>query len=99
MTGRDAEGKAEVGASFSAWDSYIWGENKALEPHSKIVQTWRTSEFTEEDEDSILEIHFKEVENGTELTIKHTNIPEGQSQYQKGWDDHYIIPMREHFNK
>ena len=88
MTGGPASGTAEVGTEFTAWGGYIWGANQSLEPHSKIVQTWRTSEFAEDDDDSIVEVHFNEVVNGTELTIKHTNIPEGQTQYEKGWDDH-----------
>ena len=98
MTGGDATGTADEEVDFTAWDGYIWGTNKKLTPHSKINQTWRTAEFAENDDDSIVEISLAEVDGGTELTITHTNIPEGQTQYEQGWVDHYINPMTDFFN-
>ena len=98
MTGGDATGSAKEGTEFTAWDGYIWGTNKTLTPHSKIIQAWRTAEFAENDDDSIVEISLTEVDGGTELTITHTNIPEGQTQYEQGWVDHYIDPMTAFFN-
>ena len=32
-------------------------------------------------------------EGNTELTLTQTNIPEGQTQYEKGWGDNYFNPM------
>ena len=64
----------------------------------KIVQSWRTSEFGENDEDSILTILLQETDNGgTQLTMIHSNIPEGQTQYEKGWVNHYFEPMKGYF--
>lgn len=97
MTGGGAAGKAKVGASFEAWDGYIWGENLELNAPNYLVQTWRTSEFAEEDEDSVLEVRFVEIEGTTELIIDHQNIPLGQKQYEQGWKDHYLTPMQEYF--
>lgn len=65
--------------------------------NQEIVQSWRTSEFTDNDEDSKLIIRFKEIESGTALTLIHSNIPEGQTQYKQGWIDHYFIPMKQYF--
>ena len=98
MTGGLAECSNEPGGMFTAWDGYISGENKDLIEGSKIVQSWRTTEFEEEDEDSLLTLQFREIENGmTELTLHHSNIPEGQTQYEDGWRDHYFQPMSEFF--
>src|SRR5512143_1193608 len=36
---------AVVGGAFTAWDGYIQGTNRELVPHSRIVQSWRTTEF------------------------------------------------------
>ena len=47
MTGAHAEGKAQVGTIFQAWDGYIHGRNLELVENQKIVQSWRTSEFSE----------------------------------------------------
>ena len=97
MTGGEAECSNEPGKPFSAWDGYITGTNIELIENQKIVQAWRTSEFAENDEDSLLQITLAKVSEGTELTLKHTHIPEGQTQYLQGWHDHYFIPMKTFF--
>jgi len=97
MTGGTAHCTDLVGDVFTAWNRYITGKNIHLIPNEKIVQSWRTSEFKEEDEDSELIIHLKEMEDGTELTLIHTNIPEGQTEYEQGWVDNYFIPMKAYF--
>ncbi len=97
MTGGEAVCSHEIGARFSAWDGYIQGQNKVLIPNTKIVQTWRTSEFSDTDEDSLLTIHLKELNGSTELKLVHTHIPEGQTQYKNGWLEHYFEPMHQLF--
>lgn len=98
MTGSPATGEAKVGADFTAWDGYISGRIVALEPNVRIVQVWRTTEFTEDDADSRLEILFEEDPEGTKLTLVHSDLPEGSGgSYEQGWSEHYIEPMRAHF--
>ncbi len=95
MTGGEAQCSNFEGGTFSAWDGYITGENIELTKNKKIVQTWRTTEFDEKDEDSTLSIELVEIQGGTAFILTHTNIPEGQSQYKQGWVDHYFSPMKE----
>ncbi len=99
MTGGEAHCSKELGEEFSAWDGYISGVNLDLTENSEITQTWRTTEFEEDDEDSLLVVHLTPTENGTEVTIDHCNIPEGQTQYKQGWEDHYFTPMERFFSK
>lgn len=99
MTGGGASCSNQEGGDHSAWDGYIWGKNKKLIPNSEIVQTWRTTEFEESDEDSLLTIKLKKIDQGCELTLIHENIPEGQTdRYKSGWIQHYFEPMKNHFN-
>ena len=58
FTGARAVGRAKVGGQFTAWDGYIWGKTVEIIPGKKIIQTWRTSDFAENDLDSLLEIDF-----------------------------------------
>jgi len=97
MTGGLAKCSNKIGGTFTAWDGYIQGVNIDLKPNEEIIQTWRTSEFDENDEDSKLVIRLKELENGTELALLHSNIPEGQTQYSLGWLEHYFTPMENYF--
>ena len=76
MTGGEAECGNNVGDDFTTWGGYIFGENLKLVKNQEIVQTWRTTEFDENDEYSILIIKLEEIKEGTKLTLIHSNIPE-----------------------
>jgi hypothetical protein len=42
---------------------------------------------------------LEEVEEGTRLTLYHTELPEGQGQqYREGWEEHYFERMRGYFS-
>lgn len=94
MTGADATSDPHVGGRFTAWDGYIEGTHLALEPDTRIVQAWRTSEFPVDAEDSQLELTLAARDGGCEITLVHSNIPAGQgARYAQGWDDFYFTPM------
>ncbi len=98
MTGAEAEISDQPGDTFTAWDGYIEGKNILLEPYSRIVQSWRTSEF-EGAADSQVEIWLQEADGNTKLTLIHTNLPEDGEQYKNGWEDFYFEPMKAYFSK
>ncbi len=99
MTGGEATATDKVGDNFTAWDGYIEGKNLELEPFTRILQSWRTTQFHENEEDSQVEILLNEVDGQTELTLIHSNIPESGEHYKKGWDEHYFQPMKNYFSK
>lgn len=99
MTGGRAECSSVENDEFMAWDGYITGQNKVLIENQKIVQSWRTTEFNEQDEDSELTIELKATEEGCLLTLTHSHIPNQESDYEKGWIEHYFQPMKEYFTK
>jgi activator of HSP90 ATPase len=71
MTGAEAHVDRSISGEFDAWDGYITGRTLALEPGRRIVQSWRTSEFTDEHDDSQLEVLLEPVEKGTRVTMCH----------------------------
>jgi len=97
MTGGEATCSDDVNFEFSTWDGYITGKNKSLIPNKEIIQGWRTSEFDDSDEDSELIVSFHKTAEGTELELIHSNIPEGQPDYEQGWIEHYFAPMKHYF--
>ncbi len=99
MTGGTATISDIIGDNFTAWDGYIEGQNIELEPFNRILQSWRTSQFEEGEEDSQIEILLNEINGQTELTLIHTNVPESGEHYIKGWDNHYFQPMKNYFSK
>ena len=99
MTGGSANISDKIGDKFTAWDGYIEGINIDLEPNKRIFQTWKTSKFDENEEDSQIEVLLDEVDGKTELTLIHTNLPESGEHYKQGWEDHYFEPMRKCFSE
>jgi uncharacterized protein YndB with AHSA1/START domain len=100
MTGSPAKVTARAGSQFSAWDGYISGKTLELAPPARILQSWRTTEFAEDEPDSLLEVLLAPTKGGTRVTLIHTNIPAGHGpEYKKGWIDFYFKPMKEHFSR
>lgn len=98
ITGGAATASTELGGAFDAWDGYIHGSNLALDPGKRIVQSWRTTQFEASEEDSQIEVVLEEVDGGTKLTLRHTNLPPHGTRYEQGWKDHYFNPMKEYFS-
>ncbi|KAB2814870.1 SRPBCC domain-containing protein [Phaeocystidibacter luteus] len=99
MTGGEAVIGQKVGDKFTAWDGYITGTNLELKPFNKIVQSWRTSDFDQSDEDSLLELEFEEQAGGTTLILKHSNLSKEGERYIQGWEENYFEPMALYFGR
>ena len=100
MTGAKASMSDEVGAEVSAWDGYITGRNLELISGERIVQSWRTSEFSDEHEDSIITVVLQEAGDGALLTLEHSNVPDEQTSYEEdGWQSNYFEPMVAYFSE
>ncbi len=97
MTGSPASVSAQVGGEFSAWDGYIHGKNLALRKGKRILQSWRTTEFSRDAPDSQIEITLEAVGRETRLTLHHTGLPPDGGQYEQGWVESYFEPMKEYF--
>jgi uncharacterized protein YndB with AHSA1/START domain len=98
MTGGKAIMSDEIGAEVSAWDGYIGGRNLELVPGERIVQSWRTTRFSDRHEDSIITVMLENVAGGTSLTLVHSNVPDDQRSYEEGgWQSKYFEPMQVYF--
>ena len=97
MTGSTATISPDIGGEFSAWDGYIMGRNLELEKDKRILQSWRTTEFTPDEPDSHVEITLQQVGNQTKLTLHHTDLPPHGGQYEQGWVESYFDPMKDYF--
>ena len=98
FTGSPARIDPRPGGAFSVWDGYISGTTLEIQPPRRIMQSWRTTEFPADKPDSLLEVLFEKVPDGTKLTLKHSRVPAGQAEmYQQGWEEYYFTPMRIYF--
>ncbi len=98
ITGAEAHITSRTGSKFTAHGGYITGKNLELERGVRILQSWRTSDFPDDAEDSTIEVTFKPAGGGTRVIISHGAIPEGQGeQYHHGWIKKYLGPMARYF--
>ena len=97
MTGSIATYNEATG-EFSAWDGYISGRTLTTAPPTRVIQSWRSTEFPGDAPDSVLEVLFEKARGGTLVTVKHSNSPDGQSaSYAQGWNEYYFNPMTRYF--
>ncbi|MGD0817529.1 MAG: SRPBCC domain-containing protein [Methanomassiliicoccales archaeon] len=100
FTQTETAGSQEVGGKVSASDGYITARNVELKRGKKIVQEWTTSEWPEGYPPSILQLDLKKVDEGTELTMTHSRVPDEQADdYAEGWMEYYWKPLVEYFQK
>lgn len=100
FTGSKGTCDPKVGGKFTAWDGYISGKNLKLETGKRIVQEWKTTEWPADYPPSVVEFTFKETQDGTELTMVHSNVPAEQADsYRQGWIDFYWKPLKRYFKK
>jgi uncharacterized protein YndB with AHSA1/START domain len=96
--GTNAEIDARVGGAHMAGDGYITGVFEELVPGKKIVMTWRTTDFAEDQPDSRVELTFTDAEEGSLLRLVHTGLPDDQVEnYRSGWNEFYFEPMKRYF--
>ncbi len=84
--GGEAEFDARVGGAYSSGDGYITGKFLELVPGKKLVQTWRTTEFAEDQPDSTLELTFEDTDEGCVLHLIQTGLPADQGRKLPGAD-------------
>ncbi|UPK72624.1 SRPBCC domain-containing protein [Chitinophaga filiformis] len=87
-SGEPAEMSTEPGTEFSLWEDSIVGMNLEFEEDKKIVQEWY---FGEQEEASIVTIILHPNKKGTDVELRHTNIPdEAYDDIIEGWNNAYF---------
>ena len=88
----------KVGSSFSDHDGYCSGRNIWIESNKLIVQSWRTTDWSTEAQDSILIWRFVETQKATTLYVAHEGLPDAMAEdVRKGWEDFYWSLWRKYF--
>ncbi len=99
FTGSDAKVSRKVGGKFSIYGGDLEGTNLELVPDTKIVQSWRSSDWPEGHYSKVA-FSLATAGGGTRLTLAHTGIPEEFVEgIRQGWRDFYWTPMKEMLEK
>lgn len=99
-TGSTAKVSKKPGSDFMAWDGYITGKLLATVPKTLVAQTWRASDWREDDPDSFLILHFERAKGGSLLTMIHAGVPDGQREaLDQGWRENYWEPWKDYLGE
>jgi activator of HSP90 ATPase len=99
FTAGAAEISREVEGAFVTNNGYSTGTNKELIQDTKIVQTWRASDWPD-DHYSTLTITLSPLSSKTKLSLEQTGVPEDQyEEISQGWYDYYWDPLKKSLEK
>jgi len=99
LSGGEAKISEKVGAAFSAYDGYCWGKNLQFIKNKLIVQSWRASDWNENDVDSTFILLFEQKAKDVVVTMVHANVPDNQAKsLTGGWDDFYWKPWKNYLS-
>ena len=96
FTGSPVKIGAEPGATFSAFEGALSGTMLVSVKPTLVVQSWRSTNFTEEDPDSTLILQFKSLgkEEG-QIDLVHVDVPpQDYDGVTNGWEKYYWTPWR-----
>jgi activator of HSP90 ATPase len=97
VTGAPAVITAKEGSKYSAYGNYISGKNLQLIKNRLIVQSWRASDWEEDDTDSTFIINLEPKGKDVILHVIHANLPDKQAEsINKGWHDYYWKPWKQY---
>lgn len=85
MFGESADIGKEAGTTFSLADGEVTGINRELVKGRKIIQDWRHRDWPEGVLSQVT-VMLRKVQEGTKVTVTHTNIPHDKvEQTQNRW--------------
>ncbi len=97
FTGDSAKISKKVGGKFTAYGSYIAGENLELIEGKKIVQTWRSSDWPSGVFSKVTFL-FEKTKDGTKMIFTQEGVPEEfYADIKQGWIDFYWDKIKEAF--
>ena len=93
----EAKMDANEGTEFELWDGDICGKNLKVIPNKELTQEWY---FDDLEEPSIATIKLHPYKSGTNVEVKHLNIPDDAFEnINEGWREYYIGAIKRFFEE
>jgi activator of HSP90 ATPase len=95
ITGAPVTISAEPGSPFHAFNGALSGTMLQIIPKRLVIQSWRSTKFTDEDPDSTLILAFTPQGTNGQIDLVHLDVPAHDYQgVTEGWQTHYWGPWR-----
>jgi activator of HSP90 ATPase len=99
FTGAPVTISSQPGSAFSAFEGALSGSMLDAHPKQQIVQSWRSTNFSAADPDSVLVLRFgRSGEGGSDegrIELVHVGVPDSDyAGVSQGWEKYYWTPWR-----
>jgi len=95
ITGAPVTISAESGSLFSAFNGSITGTTLTAIPSRLLVQSWRSTNFNQDDPDSTLILSFVPEGKDGRIDLVHLDVPSVDYRgVTEGWEKYYWGPWR-----
>jgi activator of HSP90 ATPase len=99
LTGMSAEMDASEGGVFHAWNNRCHGYMLYLKQNTRIVQSWRHSDFQEGIYTTVF-FDIETTESGSRVSFNHVGVPEEASGWlTEAWRKDFWEPIIEHLSE
>ncbi len=100
VTGSSALITDKLGEPFNLYNGFCFGENIEIKKNKLIVQAWRTEDWPDGLDDSILVIRLMQEGKDTHLYLTHADLPEEMAEpLRNGWEKFYWSKWRFYLNQ
>ncbi len=86
----------KIDGKVSLFDDWVTG--KVLKTSkNELSYTWKTTDWDDETEPSVVHFLLQEDEAGTKVILTHTNLPteDEMKSHKSGWTDYFFDPMED----
>lgn len=93
-------GQPKIGNTFTWLNGYAFGVFLDLEQGKRILMEWQTEKWPSGARPSTLDLGFREIDGGTEVTLVQSGVPAGYAAIlAEGWLEFYWTPLQRYFEK
>lgn len=97
FTGQPVTIDAQPGSIFEAFDCQLLGQTLQVVEPRLIVQSWRSTQFRDEDPYSTLILSFSAEGKQGRIDLVHLDVPDHDVEgVKQGWGKFYWTPWREY---
>ncbi len=97
VTGLKTSGNVQAGEEFTDAAAKVRGKTLYAEPERLIVQSWRSTAWKKDAEDSILVLRFRASGSGAELYLTQSGLPgDAAAEVKRYWNDRFWKPIKDY---
>ena len=90
----------EINGKIELWNGAVIGRFLQIEKYKRLVLTWRTVEFDEQQPDTHLILRFQDTPKGSRFIVQHENIPlDMLNQFRFAWEQVYFPNLKTYFSQ